>query len=142
MQLILSRRLRRLTALYYTMLAKELPDFNSAHYIEIILILGDHELPLTPKKLSAHLQINKSRVTALISYLAQQQYVITYANPNDKREQLIVLTEKGKRLVPVVKNAVQKVNRILHEQLEQHNLIAFYMALNQMEQNLSKQVER
>jgi DNA-binding MarR family transcriptional regulator len=123
------------------MLAKELPDFPSEHYGEIILVLGDNDLPLTNKKLSAHLHINKSRVISLISYLAQRQYVIIDVKPNSKREQLIALTEKGKQLVPVVKNAVQKVNSILHHQLEQHNLISFYMTLNQMERNLDNQAE-
>jgi DNA-binding MarR family transcriptional regulator len=139
---MLPRRLRRLITLYQTMLATELPGFASAHYAEIILTLGDHELPINNKILSAHLQVNKSRVTVLINYLAQHQYIITYNNPNNKREQLVALTEKGKQLVPVVKKAVQKVNSVLHQQLEQHNLISFYMTLNQMERNMSNQAKQ
>lgn len=138
---MLSRRLRRLITLYQTMLAAELAGFDPTH-AEIILILNDHEPPITTKKLSAHLQVIKSRVTVLINYLAQHQYIITYNNPNNKREQLVALTEKGKQLVPVIKNAVQKVNRVLHQQLEQHNLISFYMTLNQMERNMSNQAEQ
>jgi len=138
---MLSRRLRKLITLYQAMLVKELPGFNQAYYAEIILILGDHEQSFTNKKLSAHLQVNTSRVTVLINYLVQQHYIITYVNPNNKREQLVALTEKGKQLVPMVKNAVQKVNNVLHRQMEQHNLISFYMTLNQMERNLDNQAE-
>ncbi|MEO6520628.1 MAG: MarR family transcriptional regulator [Mucilaginibacter sp.] len=138
MQFLLSRKLQRLTRLYHAVIARELPDFNSENYGEIILILFSQEVPLTNKELSEHLQLDKSRVAVLTDYLAKHEYIYTEVNREDRREHFVYLTEKGKLVAPVIQAAVQKVNGILHEEVEQHHLVSFYMTLKQMERNLLK----
>ncbi len=49
----------------------------------------------TGKEIAEFLDITKQAASQMIDYLEQQGYVARRANPHDKREKLVVLTEKG-----------------------------------------------
>jgi DNA-binding MarR family transcriptional regulator len=138
MQHLLSKNLRRLSRLYNKTISKELPNFDSEYYAEILLIVSSNQQPTAQKTLVEHLHLDKSRVAILIDHLNKDQYTYTERNPADRREHFIYLTDKGKRLMPIIQQAIDKVNTSINKHLSEQNLNCFYATLLQMEQNLTE----
>jgi len=72
----------------------------------------------------------------LIDRLNNEQYIYTERNPADRREHFVYLTDKGKLLMPIIQQAIDKVNTSINKHLSEQNLNSFYATLHQMEQNL------
>jgi len=138
MQHLLSNNLRRLSRLYNKTISKELPNFDSEYYAEILLIISSNQEPTAQKTLVEHLHLDKSRVAILIDHLNKDQYTYTERNPADRREHFIYLTDKGKRLIPGIQRAIDNVNTCINKHLSEQNLNCFYATLLQIEQNLAQ----
>jgi len=136
MQHLLSKNLRRLSRLYNKTISKELPNFDSEYYAEILLIVSSNQQPTAQKTLVEHLHLDKSRIAILIDHLNKDQYTYTERNPADRREHFVYLTDKGKLLMPIIQQAIDKVNTSINKHLSEQNLNSFYATLHQMEQNL------
>ena len=138
MQLLLSKNLRRLSRLYTRTIARELPVFQPEYFIDILLFLSSRTSPATQKELADYLQVDKSRMVTMIDELTRQQYVFTERNPRDRREHFVFLTEQGSLLVPIIKEAIDKVDTVLYRELNKELLDCFHAILVKMEQNLNQ----
>jgi len=138
MQHLLSKNLRRLTRLYDSLILKELPNIGSEYYAEILLLVSSNQQPLAQKTVAEHLHLDKSRVAILLYQLNKDQYTYTKRNPVDRREHFVYLTDRGKLLIPIIRQAIDKVNTLVSKQLGEQHLSSFYVTLRQMEQNLAK----
>ena len=138
MQLLLSKNLRRLSRLYTRTIARELPVFQPEYFIDILLFLSSRASPATQKELADYLQVDKSRMVTMIDELTRQQYVFTERNPRDRREHFVFLTEQGSLLVPIIKEAIDKVDTVLYRELNKELLDCFHAILVKMEQNLNQ----
>ena len=138
MQHLLSKNLRRLTRLYDSLILKELPNIGSEYCAEILLLVSSNQQPIAQKALAEHLHLDKSRVAMLIDHLNKEEYTYTERNPVDRREHFVYLTDSEKLLIPVIQQAINKVNTLVSKQLGEQGLSSFYATLQQMEQNLTK----
>ena len=101
MQLIepISRKLIRLGKLYQSVLAKHTAylDVNQYHYILSLICYYDGQL--SQKALAEMLGKDKSAMVNIINLLTKKGFVFRENNPNDRREQLLKVTEKAKEAV-------------------------------------------
>jgi DNA-binding MarR family transcriptional regulator len=84
------------------------------------------------------LDLDKSRVAVVIQKLVILQYVFTERNPDDRRAHFVSLTESGRKLLPVIKQAVADMDLALSQHLSETQLIQFHSTLWQITQNLSR----
>lgn len=135
--ILLSKELRRLSKLYIKAIAKELPEPHTEYLAELMLILSARKEAVTQKELTEYMQIDKSRIVMIIEELKKLGYIFIERNPADRREHFVFLTDQGKKLVPTIKQAINKVNQLIRQQLEPAHLDHFYAMMQQMELNLT-----
>ncbi|MEW6622294.1 MAG: MarR family transcriptional regulator [Bacillota bacterium] len=97
----------RLTAHHFNTKLKEfditLPQFG------ILLCLYDYERSygmkdyLTPANIAEFLSADRPTVSGVIYRLSQKGLVLSAINPNDRRSQIIRLTDKARKIIPYMK---------------------------------------
>jgi DNA-binding MarR family transcriptional regulator len=136
----LSRRLRFIASLYTNRLAQQLSFAGINRYFDVLLILSSNPAPVTQNKLADLMNLDKSRMVAIINYLQQNGYVTVERNPADRREHLIKLSEKGLEIIPEIKIAVKNNNEKLSCSLTDADICTCLRTLSIIEGNLKKSV--
>jgi DNA-binding MarR family transcriptional regulator len=81
---------------------------------------------------------NKSQVTRLVNELLKQELVYKEANPNDKRSQFLLLTDKGNDIFDQLRPTEhQIVNTMIHD-IDEKQLEEFIEVIQLMAENLKK----
>jgi DNA-binding MarR family transcriptional regulator len=109
-------------------------DIDRFQYV--LVIIDDNGELLSQQALAEDLQVDKSYVVTIVNYLEGNGYVKREKNPNDKREQLIKLTEKGRRVVPKIREVTEQLNQRALENLTVEQTETFIQVLNQIDANL------
>ena len=59
-------------------------------------------------ELAKMLSVVTALITITVDALVRKELILRLDHPNDKRSKLLFLTQKGKKLVPIVENAIAK----------------------------------
>lgn len=120
----------------------------------IATMLRQHDVPLTPEQfmlidllwnqgemsqqeLADQMQKDKNSVTKLVDAIERKGFVVRRQNPDDRRSNTLVLTEKAETLKP---GAKQKGISILDKMLEgitEDELHAFLVTLRKLHNNMN-----
>jgi DNA-binding MarR family transcriptional regulator len=132
----ISRKLLHVAKIYLGAFSKrvEALDINRYHYI--LLLIAENEGQLTQKKLAEITGKDKSSMVNIIDTLTEKGYVYREINPNDRRQQLIKITEKAKADIPAIKESFSLLNVIAAEGISAEKLDTFNEVLKQMTLNL------
>ena len=85
--------------------------FSSSHGHILFILSTQNEL--TFKELSEKINRNKSTTTVLIKKLEEQKLIKIEKSTTDKREKLISLTQKGKKLNALTQEIYKKLQEII-----------------------------
>ena len=91
--------------------------------------------PCTAIDIAHYLNRDKAQVTRLVNALINQELVKKYPNPEDKRSQLLILTNKGQEVMSKVsdidRDMLKRMTKgMTEDELEQFRKIAKKMAQN------------
>ena len=89
-------------------------DLDAAH-LGVLQYPGPHRLK--PSELASQLRISKQALNYLLGQLERLGYLERQQDPQDLRSKRIVLTKRGKALVPVIRQAVAEVEAAWAEEL-------------------------
>lgn len=81
---------------------------------------------------------DKAQITRLIKELIDKELVRKEPNPNDKRSQLIVLTEHGRATLNKVLSIEKTIIEKMHQGMPQEKIDQFDQLSRQMVENLQK----
>jgi DNA-binding MarR family transcriptional regulator len=132
----LGRQLAVLARLYYGALAASLKDLEIDRYYSVLLLLDQFPAEFTQQMLGDRLQIDKTTMVRVMDYLAEREYIRREAKPEDRRCHRIVLTEKGKAIVPEIKKATEALNQEMLAGLNPQDSHRFKDMLDQIYHNL------
>jgi len=133
----LAQSLISVTKKYLNSFSKEVPDLPIDRYQHVLVLIDDHQEKLSQKALAEYLQIDKSYMVTILDYLTEKGYVRREKNLNDRREQLIKLTPLGQQDVPLIREAVCRLNRRSLENLTEKEIQTFNSVLKTIQKNLS-----
>ncbi|WP_026897815.1 MarR family winged helix-turn-helix transcriptional regulator [Daejeonella oryzae] len=122
---------------YLSLFSKEASHLSIDKYQYILVLIDDHKESLTQKALSELLQVDKSYMVTILDYLCGKGYVIREKNPNDRREQLIKLTEKARTDIPVIRKVISDLNQKSMKTLSKEQVKTFYEVISVIQENLS-----
>lgn len=122
-------------------MSSQLTDLEIERYFFVLLLLDEMEHELTQKKLCDRLFLDKVMMVRIIDYFTEHGYVERKTNPNDRREQIIVLSPKGKEKIPFIRHAFNETNNILFQNITEEEKNQFYSILMRMKQNVDGQKE-
>ena len=89
-------------------------DLEPAH-LNVLQYPGPHGA--RPSELAGRLQISKQALNYLLGQLERRGYLERRADPDDLRSKRIVLTERGRSAIPVIREAVGDVEAAWAKQL-------------------------
>ncbi|WP_183561748.1 MarR family winged helix-turn-helix transcriptional regulator [Mucilaginibacter sp. SP1R1] len=141
MQLIepISRKLIRIGKLYQNVLARHTAHLNVTRYHYILSLICYHDGQLSQKALAQILGKDKSAMVSIINLLSAKGFVYRENNPNDRREQLIKVTEKAKQAVPQIVATFQNINTNITEGISTADMKIFESVLLRMQNNIKPQ---
>lgn len=109
-ELPLGRHLGRLTKLYFGALTKRLEELDIDRHFSPLIVVGSTP-DCTQQFLADTLKIDKASMVRVIDYLSEKKYLERMRNPADRREFFLVLTEKGKKTLPLISRAIADLNK-------------------------------
>lgn len=133
---LLSLRLRIISKLYTRLLSREMSELDPGLYFEVLLLLSQHESPLTQNQIAEQLRVDKSRVVNIVYYLSSKELIFVENKPDDRRHHNIYLSPAGRSLVPVIMQKVHALNGITTAGIAENDLLVFLKVARQMEHNL------
>jgi DNA-binding MarR family transcriptional regulator len=83
-------------------------DLSLSH-LAILLYPGPQGL--RPSELAAQRQMSRQAVNYLLGQLEELGYLERRDDPHDQRSKLIVLTQRGRKIIPVMRNAMTALER-------------------------------
>lgn len=95
----------------------------------ILLLLLQNDA-LTMSELSRVLEIDNSAITRLVDALEKMHYVKRAANPEDRRQFRIVITEESVQEINRAKQIVRQTNAKIKESIPEEDLKTFLSVLN------------
>jgi MarR family transcriptional regulator for hemolysin len=141
MQLIepISRKLIQLGKLYQGVLAKHTAHLDVNRYHYILSVIYYHNGQLSQKALAQLLGKDKSAMVSIINLLSAKGFVYRENNPNDRREQLVKVTEKAKQAVPHIVDTFKNINNNITEGISAADMKIFESVLLRMQSNIQPQ---
>ncbi|MCD8008985.1 MAG: MarR family transcriptional regulator [Clostridiales bacterium] len=80
---------------------------------------------VSPKELSQQLQVNTSRVAAILNSLVKKDYVVRRANPDDGRMLQVFITDEGRRYAQERREMYLSFCTLLLEQLGEEDAVSY-----------------
>lgn len=125
------------TKKYLNSFSKEVVGLDIDRYHFVMVLIDDHQEQLSQKALAELLQIDKSYMVTILDYLTEKGYVRREKNPNDRREQLIKMTQLARINTPIIRDAISKINNRSLENLTDKQVQTFNDVLHVIHNNLS-----
>lgn len=132
----ISRKLIRLGKLYLNVLVKHTEQLDVSRYHYILSLVYFHDGQLTQNALAQILGKDKSAMVSIINLLTAKGFVYRENNPNDRRQQLLRVTEKAKLAVPQIVETFENINADTTEGISDADMQVFESVLNRMHNNL------
>ena len=132
----LNRLLISLTKKYLSVFSQQTSGLDIDRYQYVLVLIEDNNEMLSQQALAEKLEVDKSYVVSIVNYLVSNGYVKREKNEDDRREQLIKLTEKAKAVTPKIRSVIARLNNRALENLTEQQIHTFIEVLNQIEGNL------
>jgi len=132
----ISRKLIRLGKLYQSLLAKSTAHLDVNRYHYVLSLIYYHDGQLSQKALAEILGKDKSAMVSIINLLTAKGFVYRENNPNDRREQLLKVTEKAKLAVPHILDSFKNINADITRGISDDDMKIFERVLLQMQNNI------
>ncbi|MDB5119551.1 MAG: MarR family transcriptional regulator [Sphingobacteriales bacterium] len=128
------------TKKYISAFAGKVMQLPLDRYHFILVSIENNQEKLTQKALGDILSIDKSYMVNILNHLEEKGYIIREKNINDRREQLIKLTEQAKKDLPLIKDAIKELNQKSLQNLTSKQIEIFNEVLHIIQNNLSDSV--
>lgn len=121
---------------YLSALSKLVTQLSLDRYHYVLILIDSHDGNLTQKALAEILHIDKSYMVTILDYLEERAYVMRKKNPQDRREQLIILTSKALNCIPKIRVAIKELNERAFHNISESNIQIFNEVLTTIQFNL------
>ncbi|TKB96323.1 MarR family winged helix-turn-helix transcriptional regulator [Pedobacter cryophilus] len=105
------------------------------HYA--LLLIDEHRETLTQKALAELLQVDKSFLVTMIDYLTSNGFVYRETNLEDRRQQVIKLTSKAKKVIPDIDTSFKTLNAKAFENIPEEDVKTFFKTIELLQGNLT-----
>jgi MarR family transcriptional regulator for hemolysin len=136
MSLPLGKKFSLLTKYYIGIVSRKLSFLEIERYYYPLVVISESENAMCQKDLAECIAADNVTMVRIIDYLSSKGFINRVQNRNDRRAYHLVLTEKGKRAVPQIKEAFEQVNDICFRGFTKNEREDFQRLLALMHDNL------
>ncbi len=108
----LGKLMASITKGYYGALSKRAEHLGIDRHFSTLVAIDVTNEKCTQQYLSDKLKIDKVTMVRNLDYLVTKKLIRRNVNVNDRREHLIVLTDKAKKIMPAVREEIERMNKI------------------------------
>jgi MarR family transcriptional regulator for hemolysin len=108
----LGRALVVITKNYWGALSKKLEHLGIDRHFSTMVAIDHAKEKCTQQYLCDLLKIDKVGMVRFLDYLTDKGVITRVVNPNDRREHIIQLTSKGKKIMPQIHAGIKEMNNI------------------------------
>jgi DNA-binding MarR family transcriptional regulator len=132
--------------LYFSFLAKlfagamgqKLSDIDLDKYFRVLVVVEQSKETLTQQNLSDYFKTSKVSMVRIIDHLTKKKYLRRKTNAKDRREHFLILTEKSKRELPLIKHALHELEASALQGFSEDQKKQFFQFLEQIYINMSE----
>lgn len=106
-------------------------------HVRVIKIISKKS-PCTAMDIVSVLNRDKAQVTRLIKTLLEEGFIEKRPNPEDKRSQCLLTTEKGNAILAKIKTIDDEIFRKMTNEVSNEELIAFQLIAKKLANNLTE----
>jgi DNA-binding MarR family transcriptional regulator len=122
---------------YYGVLSKSLEKMDIDRYFTVLYFLNWNN-GCNQKTICEALAVDKTAMVKVMDYLIKAGYVSRRANPEDRREQFVSLTARGKKQTGRVVKAFRTIDAAAFEGLSPEEREIYYSITARLTQNLKE----
>lgn len=101
-----------ITKNYYGALSKRLEYLGIDRHFTTLVLIDKTKEKCTQQYLSNLLTIDKVSMVRILDHLVEKKMITRAVNPNDRREHIIKLTSKAKKIMPEIHKGISEMNEI------------------------------
>jgi DNA-binding MarR family transcriptional regulator len=106
-------------------------------FYALLVIHNEENDKITQQRLSDILETDKVTTVRVIDYLSKNGLVVRQVNKDDRREHLLILTAKGRKIIPDLQNSYMEIEKAALKGLSKKQVEDFYNCLCIVQKNLS-----
>ncbi|MCO6500348.1 MAG: MarR family transcriptional regulator [Vicingus serpentipes] len=103
----------RISEVYLSTLSSIMTPQGLERYFFPLIYLCEHSGELTQKDLAEAIRRDKVYTMRIVDYLCDKELLVRKQDCNDRRCQLLEVTDKAKALVPKIKEGIVKTDKLL-----------------------------
>lgn len=132
----IGRQMGALTKQYFGALSKSMEHLGVDRHFFPLVVIDKTEEKCTQQYLSCILGVDKVCMVRMMDYLVEKGMITREVNTQDRREHLIKLTPKGKKIMPIVYKGIDKMNSLALKGIKKNDQHIFYTAMETIIKNL------
>lgn len=132
----LGRQMGMLTKQYFGALSKSMEHLGVDRHFFLLVVIDKTQEKCTQQYLSCILNVDKVSMVRIMDYLVEKGMITREVNNNDRREHLIKLTLKAKKIMPEIYKGINKMNRVAFKGLKKNEQFLFYQTMNVIAKNI------
>jgi DNA-binding MarR family transcriptional regulator len=132
--------------LYFSLLAKyfagatvkKMSHIDLDKYFRVLVAVEQSKETITQQKLSNYFKTSKVSMVRIIDYLTGKGYLHRSVNTKDRREHFLILTEKAKKELPLIKQTLADVEASALQNFTEEQKLQFFQYLEKIYMNMSE----
>lgn len=122
----------RISEVYLSTVASFMEPTGIERGFMLLMYINDHNGLVTQKDLSVALKRDKVAILRATDYLSSLDLIERKQDKDDRRCQKLALTNKGIEIMPFLKNAIEKTNKLLFEDFSDEELEFFRSGMDKL----------
>ena len=121
---------------YFGALSKKMEHYGVDRHFSTLVAIDRAEQKCTQQYLSDLLNFDKVSMVRMLDYLVAKKMITRAVNPNDRREHIIQLTSKAKKIMPDIHNGIKEMNSTAFKGVSKQDKELFYNCLVTIQKNI------
>ncbi len=122
----------RISEVYLSTLSSIMKPHGLERYFRPLVYLCEHSGELTQKDLAEVLRRDKVHTMRIVDYLCDKELLVRKQDCNDRRCQILEVTDKARQLLPKINLAVEQTNDLLFHDFSNEEKEIFQQCMNKL----------
>ena len=120
---------------------KRLREFDLTFGEQVIIMFLSRNEEVNQDAISKRYMIDKGMVAKTLNKLETKGFILREQNPDNKRENIISLTQKGADILNNIKSIIDEWNEILYEEMSEDEIACIKKLTNKMVENIASHMD-
>jgi MarR family transcriptional regulator for hemolysin len=132
----LGKYMGAITKTYFGALSKKLERLGTDRHFSTLIAIHAADQKCTQQYLSDLLNFDKVSMVRMLDYLVSKKMITRSVNPVDRREHIIGLTPKAKKIMPLISAGIMELNELAFKGVNKHDREVFYSCMATILKNI------